>query len=340
MKKIRVEDAVGQTLCHDITAIFADGQKGARFKRGHVITKEDVPVMLDIGKYHVFVWEPGVDEVHEDDCAIALTTAISGDNIVFQGPSEGKMSLSAAIDGMFLVNREALRAINAVDDFTVACIPNHQKVKAGDQLAGARIVPLVTKRRNLEKALGIARENFPVFSVLPFKPLKCGIIITGSEVYYGRIEDRFEPVMKSKLAAYGADILGFVKCPDDLSVISGAIKDFMDKDADLIFLTGGMSVDPDDLTPTSIRESGAKVVTQGVPMQPGNMLMMAYLGKTMLLGVPGASMHFPITSLDTFLPRIFAGIEIKKEDIAGLGEGGLCMCCKVCHYPTCYFGRG
>lgn len=339
MKKIRVQDAVGQTLCHDITGIFADGRKGVRFRRGHVIKQEDIPEMLDIGKYHVFVWEPEADEVHEDDCAIAIARAAAGENIVFEGPSEGKVQLNAGIGGLFTVNGEALRKINSVDDFTVACIPNYTKVAAGSQIAGARIVPLVTKRSNLIKAVEIAQENYPVFTVLPFKALKCGVVITGSEVYYGRIQDRFEPVMNKKLQEYGADILGFVKCPDDLSMIGGAIEDFIGRGAELILLTGGMSVDPDDLTPTAIRQSGARLVTQGVPMQPGNMLMMAYLGKTMLIGVPGASMHSPVTSLDTFLPRIFAGIEIKKEDIAGLGEGGLCMRCKICHYPVCYFGR-
>ena len=210
----------------------------------------------------------------------------------------------------------------------------------GGKLCGARIVPLVTKRSNVEKAVQIAKENAPVLSIKPFKPLKCGVIITGSEIYYGRIQDKFEPIMRKKLDAFGAQQLGYVKCPDDLTAILDAIASFRAQGAELILLTGGMSVDPDDLTPTAIRSCGAQLVVQGMPMQPGNMLTIAYLDETVLIGVPGASMHSPVTSLDVFLPRIFAGVRIRREDTLILGEGGFCRGCKECHYPMCYFGRG
>jgi molybdenum cofactor synthesis domain-containing protein len=338
MKRIPVEEAVGQILCHDMTTILESGFTGVKFRRGHVIAEEDIPALLDIGKSHVFVWEAEADEVHEDDAARAITEAICGEGLSYSGPSEGKMHITADRDGLFFVNSEALIKINSVEHYTVACRPGFTRVRAGEKLSGARIVPLVTKRENVEKAVRIAEENFPVFSVKPFKPLKSAVIITGSEVYYGRIKDSFEPVMRSKLEGYGAEILGVTKCPDDLDMLSAAIRNYANQGAELILITGGMSVDPDDLTPTAIRSSSARLVTQGVPVQPGNMLTMAYLGSTMLMGVPGASMHFPTTSIDVFLPRIFAGLEIKKEDIAPLGEGGFCADCKECQYPVCYFG--
>ncbi len=339
MRKIKVEDAVGETLCHDMTAILENGFKGVKFKRGHVITREDIPALLDIGKSHIFVWEPEADEVHEDDAARAVTEAVCGPNLRYTGPSEGKMLICSAIDGLFCINREGLRSINSVEDFTIACLPNYTRVTGGQKLSGARIVPLVTKRKNVERAVAIAGEYSPVFSVLPFRPLKCGVIITGSEVYYGRIRDLFEPIMRNKLESYGARLLGVVKCPDDLEMILAAIRGFLSDGAELILLTGGMSVDPDDVTPLAIRSCGATLVTQGVPMQPGNMLTMAYLGNAMLIGVPGASMHAPVTSLDVFLPRVFAGVAITREEIAGYGEGGFCMGCGECSYPMCRFGR-
>jgi molybdenum cofactor synthesis domain-containing protein len=340
MRKLKVEDAVGQTLCHDMTGINEHGVKGVMFKRGHIIIEADIPRLLNIGKNHIFVWEPDADEVHEDDAALALADAVCGDNLSYdKKPSEGKIQLNSAIDGVFCLNREALKKINSVPDYTVACLPNFTKVTKTQKLCGLRIVPLVTKRNNVEDAVQIARENFPVFTVLPYKPLKCGVIITGSEVYYGRIQDKFEPIMQKKLQEFGARLLGFTKCPDDLDMLLEAVKSFRNQGAELIFLTGGMSVDPDDLTPTAIRQSGADVISQGVPIQPGNMLTMAYLEETMLIGVPGASMHFKTTSLDVFLPRIFAGLKITKEEIAGYGEGGLCMGCTECRYPICYFGR-
>jgi molybdenum cofactor synthesis domain-containing protein len=341
MRKIKVEDAVGETLCHDMTGISESGEKCVMFRRGHIVLESDIPALLRIGKSHIFAWEPEADEVHEDDAALAAAEAICGENLIYdRKPSEGKIQVCSAIDGLFRVNREALKQINSVGDYTIACLPNDTLVKKGEKLCGARIVPLVTKRANVEKAVSIAKEHYPVFTVLPFQPLKCGVIITGSEVFYGRIQDKFEPIMTKKLQSYGAELLGVTKCPDELELILDAIRSFLDRGAEAIFLTGGMSVDPDDLTPTAIRMSGAELITQGVPMQPGNMLTIAYLGKTVLVGVPGASMHFPTTSLDVFLPRIFAGIKITKEEIAGYGEGGFCMGCSVCRYPLCYFGRG
>lgn len=340
MRKIRVEDAVGETLCHDMTGISSEGVKGVMFRRGHVITENDIPALLNIGKSHIYVWEPDADEIHEDDAALALAGVVCGRNVVYdKKPSEGKIQLCAAVDGLFRINREALKKINSVPDYTIACLPNNTRVTKNQKLCGLRIVPLVTKRENVDAAVKIAREELPVFEVLPFKHLKCGVIITGSEVYYGRIQDKFEPVMRKKLQGFGAEILDFTKCPDDLDMLLDAVNRFINQGAELILLTGGMSVDPDDLTPSAIRQSGAEIIAQGVPMQPGNMLTMAYLGDTMLIGVPGASMHSPTTSLDVFLPRVFTGLKITKEEIPGYGEGGLCMGCTECRYPVCYFGR-
>ncbi len=339
MKKIRVEDAVGETLCHDMTAILENGFKGVRFHRGHVIAPEDIPALKDIGKDHIFVWEPEADEVHEDDAAATLTAALCGEGVTYSGPSEGKMTVAAAADGLFRLDREGLRAINRVPDYTVATLRGDIAVKAGTKLCGARIVPLVTKRRNVDEAVELAKTHFPVLSVLPFRPLKTGVVITGSEIYYGRIRDAFEPVLTPKLRGYGAELLGFTKCPDDLEKILAAAADFRARGAELILFTGGMSVDPDDLTPTAIRRCGGRFVTQGMPMQPGNMLTIAYADDTALVGVPGASLHAPVTSLEVFLPRIFAGVEITAEEIADYGEGGLCMGCTPCHFPACPFGR-
>ena len=341
VKKINVEEAIGLTLCHDITGILPDGNKGVMFKRGQEIKQEDIPQLLDIGKNHVFVWEPDAFEVHEDDAALIAAQAVCGDGVAYdKKPSEGKILMYSARSGLFHVRREILRRINSVGDYTISCLPDMTDVAEGQKLGGIRIVPLVTKQENVDAVVKAAREDFPVFTVLPYKKLKSAVIITGSEVYYGRIQDKFEPIMRKKLGKFGAEFMGVVKCPDDLGVILDAIALYKAKGAELILLTGGMSVDPDDLTPTAIRSCGASLVTQGMPMQPGNMLTIAYLEGTVLIGVPGASMHSPATSFDVFLPRVFAGVEIKQDDIPGLGEGGFCSGCKECTYPRCYFGRG
>jgi molybdopterin biosynthesis enzyme len=308
------------------------------FKRGHILTEADITVLLDMGKTTVYVWEPGADEVHEEDAALELSDVLFGQGIKASGVSEGKIQLTATQNGMFRVNSAALRRLNEVPDYTVACRRKNIFVRAGEALAGFRIVPLVTKRENVDKAVQIAGENAPVFEVLPFKPLKTGVVITGSEVYHGRIPDRFEPLIRAKVGAYGAEVLGVEKADDDSGMIRAKLDRFVSDGAELILLTGGMSVDPDDLTPGAIRQSGADIVCQGVPIQPGNMFMLGYLGNTALIGVPAASLKAPVTSLDIFLPYIFAGVRLTASDTAARGENGFCLLCEQCHYPACYYG--
>jgi hypothetical protein len=338
MKKIRSEDAVGETLCHDLTEINRDGVRSTRFRRGHVFTRDDIPALLDMGKAHIYAWDPAADEVHEEEAALELAGVI-GRNINFSKPTEGKITLTAAADGLFHVNTEALHKINSVPDYTVAVRRNNITVSAGDKLGGLRIVPLVTKRENTDTAVRLAEDSFPVAEVKPFLPLKTGIIITGGEVFSGRIPDRFEPILRAKLKPFGANILGVKFAPDDTGVITEHIHHFLNLGAEVILLTGGMSVDPDDVTPTAIRRSSTEFLTYGVPMQPGNMLTLAYSGNTVLAGIPAASMKAPVTSFDIFLPRIFAGDDLRGTDFAALGAGGFCMQCDVCRYPVCNFGN-
>lgn len=338
MKKIPTEQAVGAVLFHDITGM-SEGFKGAIFKRGHVIEESDIGLLLDNGKTHIYICETESNEVHEDDAAIELAEALLGPNIVYTAPSEGKCMLTAKINGLFKVSSSALRIINGVEDVVISSLPNNFTVSQGGRLAGARIIPLTTKRETLNMALEEAKRSAPVFEVKPYRPLKCAMVITGSEMYYGRKKDRFEPVLRAKLEGFGGEITGVQGCPDDLDDIKKAIVHFAAIGAELITVTGGMSVDPDDLTPTAIRQSGAEIITYGSPVQPGNMLMLGYIGQTAVIGVPGAALHFKTTVVDILLPRIFAGERVTKEEIAAWGEGGFCLGCEVCRYPMCYFGR-
>ena len=337
MKKIEVEKAVGMTLCHDITAI-RDGFKGAAFKRGHVVTQEDVPALLDIGKKHVFVWEENAGELHEEDCALRLAAMAPVDGAEYEGPSEGKMVLRAKVSGQFRVDTGLLKQINSIGDITISTLPDHYPVAPGARLASMRIVPLVTKEEQIIRAEELCRGK-KLLDLKPYTHRRAGVIITGSEVYSGRIKDKFEPVVRAKLAAYPCEILGVRICDDDLDMITGAARGFLDSGADLLIFTGGMSVDPDDLTPTAVRKLGAETVSHGVPSQPGNMTLVAYLGSAAVLGVPGAAVSMPTTIFDVLLPQIFTGERITKEDLVNLGDGGLCQQCAQCRFPNCTFGR-
>lgn len=337
MRKIKVEDAVGETLCHDITVVQGD-RRVAPFKRGHILTQADVPKLLDIGKKTIFVWEENAGKIHEDDAAMRLAAMAPVEGAHYTEPSEGKTLLISDMRGLFRVDTELLRKINSVGDITISTIADHYPVEATKCLAGLRIVPLVTDEEQIISAEKLCAGK-KLFDIKPYRHLKVGIIITGSEIFNGRIQDRFEPVIRKKLADYPCDILGLTFCDDELPMLEDAIKKYVDAGADLIIMTGGMSVDPDDLTPTAIAAAGAEVITHGVPSQPGNMFMLAYLGDVALAGVPGAAVHSKITVFDIVLPQIFTGEKFTRDDFIRLGEGGLCMRCEYCHFPNCTFGR-
>ena len=337
MKKIRVQDAVGRSLCHDITEMN-DGFKGAAFRRGHIIRPEDIDHMLRIGKEHVFVWEEQAGEVHEDDCARRMAAMAAVDGAHYTEPAEGKVLLFADQRGMFRVNRKLLQKINAIGDITICTMPDHFPVEVGDRLASMRIVPLVTKEEQIREAEQLCRKE-KLLDLRPYQHKKVGVIITGSEIYHGRIQDRFGPVIQAKMKQYPGEIIGISVCEDDLEGIVDAARNHLHNGADFLIFTGGMSVDPDDLTPTAIRQLGADIISYGVPSQPGNMTLVAYLGDIPILGVPGAAIHLPTTVFDVLLPQIFAGDKISREELIGLADGGLCQMCNVCHWPNCSFGR-
>lgn len=337
MKKIKVQDAVGMELCHDITEMNGNF-KGAAFKRGHIIQQADIAHMLRIGKDHVYVWEDHVGEIHEDDCARRLAAMAPVMGAHYTEPAEGKVLLFADQRGMLRVNRSLLNRINSIGDITICTLPDHYPVEAGDRLASMRIVPLVTKEPQIIEAEQLCQKE-RLLELYPYGHKKVGVIITGNEIFHGRIPDQFEPVIRGKMARYPSEIVGLTICEDDLTAIINAAKDHLACGADFLIFTGGMSVDPDDLTPTAIRQLGADIISYGVPAQPGNMTLVAYLGDIPVLGIPGAAIKLPTTVFDVMLPQIFAGIPIRREELWNLADGGLCQMCKVCHWPNCTFGR-
>ena len=337
MKKMKVLEAVGRQLCHDITEMN-DGFKGVAFKRGHIIQPADIEHMLRIGKQHIFVWEEHEGQIHEDDCARRMAAMAPVAGAHYTEPAEGKVLLIADRKGMFRVNRRILNQINAIGDITICTLPDHYPVKAGDRLASMRIIPLTTDEEQIIKAEDICRHE-ALLDLRPYQQRRVGVIITGSEVYHGRIQDKFGAVIRSKVERYPGEIIGISICDDDTQAIVDAARKHLDGGADFLIFTGGMSVDPDDLTPTAIRKLGAEIVTHGVPSQPGNMTLVAYLEDIPILGVPGAAIKLPTTVFDVLLPQIYSGDRITKEELIGLADSGLCQMCNVCHWPNCTFGR-
>ena len=339
MKCIKTEDAVGQVLCHDMTQIIKGEFKGARFTKGHIVTEEDIPVLLSMGKENIYVWEVKEGILHENDAAERLCRVCKNENMDRSGVKEGKIELTAAIDGLFRVDSERLNAINSIDEIMIATRKGNMPVKKGDKLCGTRVIPLVIEETKLDEVDKVAGDT-PIMELLPYKLKKCGVITTGSEVAKGRIKDTFTPVIVEKLAAFGIEMTEHVYSEDGIDNVRGAIEEMRKKDIDMILCTGGMSVDPDDCTPGAIKASGANIVTYGAPVLPGAMFLLGYYDDGMpVMGLPGCVMYAAATIFDMVLPRIAAGVKMVKKDFVVMGEGGLCLGCKVCHYPVCPFGK-
>lgn len=340
MKKIPVEDAVGMVIPHDLTQIVKGKKKGPAFKKGHIIRESDIPLLKDIGKYNIYVLQLGKDDVHEDDAAKALAKAAAGDNIVYDdAPVEGKISFRSEIDGILRVHKEALYRFNLLGDVMLATLHQDMVVKKDMQVAAGRAIPLVIKREILDKAVSIAKEAGGLIHVSPWKLKRAAIVVTGREVFEGRIEDKFGPAMTKKLGDYGIEVVSVRKAPDDEAQIAEEIKNSLAEGAQLILCTGGMSVDPDDVTRAAIAKAGATDIVYGSPVLPGAMFLISYLNGVPVLGIPACGMFFKITVLDLILPKVLAGDKIGREYLASLGHGGLCMNCKKCKFPICPFGK-
>lgn len=340
MKLIRTEDAVGHVLCHDITQIIKGVTKDAVFRKGHIVTAEDIPVLLSVGKDNLYVWEKEEGMLHENDAAQILYELCAGEHMRPSEVKEGKIELIARCDGLFKVDSQRLKAVNRLGEMMIAARHGNFAVKAGDKLAGTRIIPLVIEKEKMERAQQAAGSE-PLMRLLPFVHKKVGIVTTGNEVFYGRIEDSFTPVLREKLAEFDAEVMGHVVLGDDHEKITRAILKLIEDGADMVLCSGGMSVDPDDRTPLAIKNTGADIISYGAPVLPGAMFLLAYYkGNVPIMGLPGCVMYSRRTVFDLVLPRVMANDPVTAEELAALGEGGLCLSCPVCTFPNCGFGKG
>jgi len=337
---VPVEQAIGMVLPHDITEIVQNEKKGAAFKKGHIIQAEDIDHLKRLGKDHIYVLRLGADEIHENEAAQILSRALAGRGVEYDpDPQEGKVALRAAIDGLLQINRETLFRLNMLGEVMCATLHDNTPVKKGENIAATRLIPLIAPRRLIEDAKAILNSTPPVVEVLPLRQVQIGLVITGNEIFYGRIEDRFEAVLKEKAAGVGSKIVTVRRAPDDREVIAAEITACIAAGAELVVTSGGMSVDPDDVTREGILLAGAEDVVYGTPVLPGAMFLVARIGKVPVIGLPACGMYHKITVFDLVLPRLLAGKTIGRQEIAELGHGGLCRNCPVCHYPGCNFGK-
>lgn len=340
MKMIRTEEAVGHVLCHDITQIIKGVTKGPRFHKGHVVTEEDIPVLLSLGKEHIYIWEKESGMMHENEAAEVLKEISQGKHLYPSDVKEGKIELFADCNGVLKIDRKALKEVNSLGEMMIASRHGDFPVKKGDKVAGMRVIPLVIREEKMYEARKRA-QNGPIFHIEPYQKKKVGIVTTGSEVYHNRIQDTFTPVIEEKLSEYGIESCGNIICDDQPENITEAIRDFLKIGCHMIICTGGMSVDPDDRTPLAIKTLCHNIVCYGAPVLPGAMFMLAYYGGDIpIMGLPGCVMYAKRTIFDLVLPRVLCGEILTSSDLQSLGEGGLCLSCPECVFPNCGFGKG
>ncbi len=338
MKTVPVQDAVGMVLCHDMTRIVPGETKGPAFKKGHVISEQDIETLLEIGKEHIYVLNMEKGHIHENEAAARIAKAAVGPGITLSDVSEGRINFLAS-PGLLHVDVEALNRINSIEEVVLATMHNGQQVTSPRPVAGTRVVPLVIDEKKIEQVESICGEYPYVVGIRPFRHHKVGLVTTGSEVYHGRIKDKFGPVIRKKFDLLGSTVMDQRLTSDDPSMTRDAIMAFIAEGAEMVVVTGGMSVDPDDQTPTAIRATGAEVVTYGAPTFPGVMFMLAMLDGVPILGLPGCVMYYRASIFDLVIPRLLAGEEITRDHIVGMGHGGFCAVCDTCRYPVCPFGK-
>lgn len=343
MKLMKTTEAVGQVLCHDITQIIPGVTKDAVFRKGHIITEEDIPVLLSVGKDSIYIWENDETMMHENEAAEVLYRMTAGEGMHASDVKEGKIEVIADRDGLLKVDSEKLFRVNSFGEMMIATRHGNTAVKCGDKLAGTRIIPLVIKKEKMQSASAIC-DDVPLLKIMPYKLKKAAIITTGNEVFYGRIQDAFTPVIEKKIAEFGAEVMFHEVFDDNDAKITDGCLRAIAAGAQIVFCTGGMSVDPDDKTPLAIKNTGARIVSYGSPVLPGAMFLLSYYDAgdriVPICGLPGCAMYSKRTIVDLVLPRLMAEDMITAEELARLGEGGLCLGCDICTYPNCGFGKG
>ncbi len=339
LTKINLGEAVGMVLAHDITKVIPGVFKGLAFRRGHVVTEEDVPELLKLGKEHLYVMNLEINEIHEDDAARRLGRAIAGPGLELTEPKEGRVNLKAEYSGLLKVDVDLLREVNSFDEAIVSTLHDQTICQVGTLVAGTRTMHLTISDSLLRRIERMCRDKGGVVRLLPLKMKRVGAIITGNEVYKGRIKDGFADVIRRKVMTLGSVLERVTIVPDDADIIGQYIIEFIESGVEVIVVCGGMSKDPDDCTCEGVRRSGAEIVIYGAPVLPGSMFLHAVCNGIPIIGVPACVLHSPTTILDIILPRVLTDQRVSREEIIELGHGGLCLGCSTCYFPSCPFGK-
>jgi len=325
IRTVRVEDAIGLKLLHDYTCI-QHGFKGAIKRRGEIVTFSDVDILKNCGHYYVYVYDetwsrPGF--LHEVEAVEKFAHIVAGENIRIELGEEGKALLIAEKSGLLLVNGTVLKEINSTGVFVLVTRKTGSYIRRGDLIGIVDLIPLDVSVEFFEVFERKLVEYRPIIRVIEHKHPKIGVVVTGTEIVEGMRRDLAGPIVLKKISEYEC-IPGRIEyARDDLEEISGKILALL-LEHDAVIVTGGMSVDPTDKTPSAIASIADEVVIYGIPIKPTTMSMVAYKGGKAIVGVSSGIIHYPEENiLDVVLPWIASGVKIPREFLISLGEGGL-----------------
>lgn len=342
LKAIPTEEAVGKRLIHDMTRIIPGKEKGPLFRKGQVVSAGDICRLQKMGRQKVYVEDDNSDQsgwIHEDEAAVAFAAGIAGPGVSFcEPPREGKVKFEAKHDGLLWVDHERLGAFNRVEGVMCATRKSYTVINKKESLAASRAIPLFLPERDFQTALSLLADG-PLLKVLPIRTAKVGILVTGNEIFRGLIKDSFIPIIRSKVEHYGCEVVESIITPDDRDEISAGVRKLLDAGIDFLVTTAGLSVDPDDVTMQGLMDAGCQDVVYGAPILPGAMTLIAKIGEVQVIGVPACGLYHTVTSFDLLVPRLLAGLNITRDNLAPIGHGGFCMDCNMCIFPKCSYGR-
>jgi molybdopterin biosynthesis enzyme len=318
------DQAVGHILRHNLSG--PDGRKA--LSKGHRIAAGDLPQLAALGleQVRVAVLEPG--DVHENEAARRLAAAVCGPGVLARPPAASRVNLLAAADGIVRVDVAALLRINEIDGLTVATLPSHALARVRQRVATIKIIPFAVPEEELARAEAIGRAALAartsVIALSPLRQLDIGVILVGSRAARARIEAGVYPAIESRVVELGSRVLAVRYVESEEHVIAGTIGELRAAGAQLLIVAGETSImDRDDVTPQGIRLAGGRIEHYGAPVEPGNLLLLAYLDTLPVLGAPGCVRSRDVNIVDLLLPRLLAGEQITRRDIVELGHGGL-----------------
>jgi molybdenum cofactor cytidylyltransferase len=318
--EIDVTTAQGAILAHSVRA------DGVSFKKGRVLSSADVADLKLAGVSRVFAARIDDCDVHEDVAAALLADAVCGDGVVRQTAATGRANIYSSHDGIVLVDAGLVRALNRLHEaVTLATLTPFQAVKAGQMVATVKIIPFSAPAGIVEEAAQLAGSG-ALLSVVPFKPHKAGLVLTRTAGMKKSLLQKSASVIRDRLERHGSELGEVIEVEHTIIGVARGIRQLKASGHDPVLVFGASAiVDRGDVVPAGLEAAGGQIVHLGMPVDPGNLLLLGRLEDGSVIGVPSCARSPKLNGFDWVLGRVLAGIDVRPQDIMDMGAGGLLM---------------